>query len=82
MDLRGKPEINMKVGAYGGPVRYQRDAYDGMHKRVAQKCANLGGTAELKAFVPVLGQKLLIYFLKLAQAEFSIPTHLIEFIAR
>jgi len=34
MDLRGKPEITVESRRLREPVRYQKGAYDGMHKRV------------------------------------------------
>ena len=41
-----------KVGAYGDSARYQENAYVSMQKTRGCICANLGGTAEAKAFVP------------------------------
>lgn len=44
-----------RVGAYGYSARYQENAYVSMQNKWARICANLGGTAEVKAFVPFRG---------------------------
>jgi hypothetical protein len=41
-----------KVGTYGNPARYQLGAYDGMQNKWMFNIKP-GGTAEVKAFVPV-----------------------------
>ena len=57
MALRGQPETLWGVGADGVPGRYQQDAH-GCAQQSGRFIVNLGGTAEVYAFVPGFqGQK-------------------------
>lgn len=60
MGLRGRLETFMGVDADGNPVRYQWGAYDGMRNERMIYFINLGGTAEVLAFVPC-GAKAIIF---------------------
>ena len=65
MALRGRPETGKPgVGVDGDPVRYQWGAYVSMQNQwSALRAVKPGGTAEAKAFVPVIGTKAFFIFI-------------------